>query len=293
MKPLAIVAAACLSVTLLRGASPMDAQGNDSATVFVAVTDKGGKPIKALTIADFSVTENGTTKKVLSVEPAGGPLSVALLIDRFGQDATFNVLDVRTALSTVVKALHAANPDTEISVTTIDPAAVPQIPFTVSSVEVLKFIDRMPPGVEQSVLLEGIMAASRSMARAKYPRRAIFAVIAGYKSEGHPPEVDRVAAALRESGASLWVLEGRSSFGGGAVSAPRETALTFAVPASGGARFAVSVGTALPTQAKKLVETLASQYAVTYAAPSGGAGKVSVSASGKDVKVIAPSWFER
>jgi len=292
MKPLAVAAAACLLSGVLHG-SPVVAQGNDGATVYVAVTDKGGKPIKTLTINDFAVTEDGAPKKVLSVEPAGGPLSVAMLIDRFGQDSTFNVLDVRAALSTIVKVLHTANPDTEISVMTIDPAAVPQIPFTMSSVEILKFIDRQPPGVEQSVLLEGIVAASRSMARAKNQRRAIFAVLAGYKPEGSPAEPGPVAAALRQSGASLWVVEGRSGFGAGSVSSNRDAILTFTVAASGGARSTVSVGTALQTQAKKLTEQLASQYAVTYGAPSGAAKVLAVSASGKDVKVIAPTWITR
>ena len=293
MKHCAALAAACLSAILVHGSTSVGAQGNDSATVFAAVTDKGGKPIKALTIADFTVTEDGAPKKVLTVEPAGGPLSVALLVDRFGGDATFNVLDVRAALATIVKTLHTVNPDTEISVTTIDPAAVPQIPFTMSAVEITQYIDRMPPGVNQSVLLEGIVSASRSMARAKNPRRAIFALLAGYKPEGSPVEASMVAGTLRQSGASLWVLEGRSGFGGGSVSGNRDAALTFIVPASGGARATVSVGTALVTQAKKLTEMLAAQYAITYAAPSGAAKTLAVSASGKDVKVIAPTWIAR
>jgi hypothetical protein len=289
MKPFSIAVAASLSIITLVSAA---GQGNDTATVFVAVTDKGGKSLKTMTLADFSVTEDGAPKKVLSVEPAGGPMSVALLVDRFGQDETFNVLAVRGALDTIVKTLRV-NPDTEISLTTIDPAAVPQIPFTASTVAITKFIDRMAPGVDQAVLLEGIVSASQSMARAKYPRRAIFAVIAGGKSEGTPPEIDRVASALRQSGASLWVLEGRSSFGGGDVSLAREAALTFAVPESGGARLAVSVGTALETQAKRLAETLVSQYAVTYAAPAGTAKVLAVSVTGKNVKVIAPGWISR
>jgi len=292
MKSFAFLAALGLSAMALFGPASVGAQGNDTATVFATVTDKGGKPIKALTIADFSVTEDGASKKVLAIEPAGGPLSVALLIDRFGEDGTFNVLAVRGALSNIVKTLHV-NPDTEISVTTIDPAAVPQLPFTMSAAQIMSFIDKMPPGVGQSSLIEGIVAASRSMARAKYPRRAIFAVVAGYKPEADTQELPQVAAALRLSGASLWVLEGRSGFGGGSVSSVRDAALTSTVPASGGARASVSVGTALETQAKHLAELLASQYAVTYAAPSGSAKALTVSAAGKDVKVIAPTWIAR
>jgi hypothetical protein len=292
MKRLSLLAVVSLAAAYVYVAPGLSAQGNDSATVYAAVTDKGGKPIKALTLADVAVAEDGAPKKVLAVEPAGGPLSVALLVDRFGQDATFNVLAVRGAISNIVKTLHV-NPDTEISLTTIDPAAVPQLPFTMSAAEIMHFIDKMPPGVEQSALIEGIVAASRSMARAKYPRRAIVAVVAGYKPESDAQELDKVAAALRFSGASLWVLEGRSGFGGGAVSGPRDAALTMLVPASGGARATVSIGTALETQAKRLAELLASQYAVTYAAPSGAARTLTVSVAGKDVKVIAPAWIQR
>ena len=291
MKSLTI-AAVCMSAIALHPPVLVRGQGNDTATVFAAVTDKGGKSIKALTAADVSVTEDGAPKRVLTVEPAGGPLSVALLVDRFGEDATFNVLAVRGALDTIVKTLHV-NPDTEISVTTIDPAAVPQIPFTTSTAQILGFIDKMPPGVNQSALIEGVMAASRSMARAKYQRRAIFAVVAGYKPEAEAVENGQVAAALRQSGASLWVLEGRSGFGGGSVSSVRDAALTYSVPSSGGARVSVSIGTALETQAKHLAEMLASQYAVTYAAPSGSAKVLAVSAAGKNVKVIAPTWISR
>lgn len=292
MKPIAIAAAACLSAIVLHPAVSVRGQGNDNATIFVAVTDKGGKPLKTITQADVSVAEDGAAKTVLSVEPATGPMSVAVLIDRFGEDATFNVLAVRGALDTMVKTLHV-NPDTEMSVMTIDPAAVPQIPFTMSTVEIRKFIDKLPPGVGQSALVEGVVAAARSMARAKYPRRAIFALVAGYKPEAETHEMGQVAAALRQSAASLWVLEGRSGFGGGSVSSVRDAALTFTVPASGGSRFSVSVGTALETQAKRLAETLVSQYAVTYAAPAGSAKALAVSVAGKDVKVIAPTWISR
>ena len=290
--PLLLAAVASASITASVALWPVHAQGNDTATVYAAVTDKGGKPLKGLTAAEFAVGEDGTTKKVISVEPATGPVSVALLVDRFGQDATFNILAVRGALDTIAKTLHA-NPDTEISVTTIDPAAVPQVPFTQSAVEIANFIKHMPPGVDQSVLLEGIMSASRSMAGARYPRRAIVAMVAGYKVEGSTVEGPVLANALRRARASLWVLEGRSSFGGGSSSSSRDAMLTLAVPASGGAKASVSVGTALETMARRLTDTLMSQYAVTYAAPSSSATTLAVAVNVKDAKVLAPAWIAR
>ncbi len=282
-----------LSLLILCTAPPfIRAQGNDSARIFAVVTDKGGKPIKGLTAADFAVAEDGSDRKVLSVEPASGPLSIALLADRFGQDSTFNILAVRGALDTLVKTLHASA-DTEVSLTTIDPAAVPQIPFTMSTVEISNYIKHLPPGVDQSVLLEGIMSASRSMSAAKYPRRAIVALVAGYKVEGSMVEGPVLANALRQSRASLWILEGRSSFGAGSANSSRDAMLTLAVPASGGAKASVGVGTALETQAKHLAELLMSQYEVTYAAPSRSATELAVSVSVKNAKVMAPAWIAR
>jgi hypothetical protein len=277
----------------LAGATGVRAQGGDSTRVYVAVTDKGGKPIKALGPADFAVAEDGQSKTVISAEPAADPLSVALLVDRFGQDATYSILAVRGALENVVKTLYAANAGTEMSLTTIDPAAVPQIPFTMSAVTVTNFIRKLAPGVDQSVLLEGIVAASRAMSGARGPRRAIVAVIAGYKSEASRVEMPDLGHELRLSRASLWVLEGRSSFGGGAPSAGRDAILTQAVPTSGGASLSVAIGTALETQAKRLAETLASQYAVTYAAPARGASTLAVSVQVKNAKVMAPTWIAR
>lgn len=293
MKPFAIAAAICLSAATLFGARPLGTQGNDSSTVYVAVTDKGGKPLKGLTAADFSVTEDGAVRTVMTVAPAPGPPSVTLLVDRFGGDSTYSVLAVRGALATMVKTLHAANPDTEISVMTIDPAAVPQIPFMTSTDVISTFIDRMPPGVDQAVLLEGIMAASKALSAIENPRRAMIALVAGYKADASTIELSIVAATLRQARASLWVVEGRSAFGGGFNSGARDAALTMLVPASGGARVTVGLGTALETQAKKIAETLASQYAVTYAAPHLNARELAVSVSVKNAKVMAPTWIAR
>ncbi len=275
------------------GVPQIRAQGGDSARVYVAVTDKGGKPITALGPADFAVSEDGQTKTVLDAEPAAEPLSVALLVDRFGQDATYSILAVRGALENIVKALHAANADTEISVTTIDPAAVPQIPFTMSAVTVTNFIRKLAPGVDQAVLLDGIISASQSMSGVRGPRRAIVGVIAGYKADFGGDNMPAMSHALQQSQASLWILEGRSSFGGGFSSTSRDAILSRFVPMSGGASLSVAIGTALETQARRLAGMLASQYAVTYAAPARGAATLAVSVRITNAKVMAPSWITR
>jgi hypothetical protein len=293
MRKMYLLIASMLVVAGLAGFASVRAQGGDSARVYVAVIDKGGKPIKALGPADFAVAEDGQPKTVISAEPAADPLSVALLIDRFGQDPTYSILAVRGALENIVKALHAANADTEISVTTIDPAAVPQVPFTMSAVTVTNFIRKLAPGVDQEVLLDGIISAAQSMSGARGPRRAIVGVIAGYKADFGGDNMQVMSKALQQSRASLWLLEGRSSFGGGFSSVSRDAIMSQFVPTSGGASLSVAIGTALETQAKRLAETLASQYAVTYTAPKSGASTLAVSVQVKNAKVMAPTWIAR
>lgn len=263
----------------------------DTARIYVAVTDKGGRPLKGLTAADFSVSENDQPKSVLSVEPANEPLSVALLIDRFGQDANYGMVTVRGAIAAMIKPLLASHPDTEVSITTIDPAAVPQLRFTNEPLLFSKFIDRVATGVEQSVVLNGIQMAAESMRDARFKRRAIMAIFAGYKTDASSGDGVKLADILRNSGASLWTLEGRSSFSSPAIAPIRDQALYMAVPISGGMASTVAAGAGLENQARRLAETLVSQYVVTYAVPSVTSNKRSVTVSRKDAKVAAPVWI--
>lgn len=278
----------CLAVWV---AAPM-AQ-SDSARVYVTVTDKGGKPLAGITAAEVSVKEDGADKTVLAVEPANDPISVALLVDRFGQDANYGVATVRGALAAAVNTLRVSHADTEISITTIDPAAVPVVPFTTSAAPLTNFIDRIAPGAEQSVLMNGILMAARSMDAAKYPRRAILAMVAGYKSDASSIAGSQFGDALRHSGASLWVLEGRASFSARSPSPNRDAALEMVVPPSGGVLIPVAAGTALESQAKRLATLLTSQYIVTYSVPSVTARRLTVTVSRKNTKVLAPTWIER
>lgn len=263
----------------------------DSARIYVTVTDKGGKPLKGLTAADFSVSENGEAKTVVSVEPATDPLSVAVLVDRFGQDANYGVLTVRAAISAMLKPLLASHPDTEISITTIDPASVPQVRFTNEPMVFKKFVDRVATGVEQSVLLNGIQMAAENMRDAKFKRRAIMAIFAGYKADASSGDGTKFADGLRNSGASLWALEGRSSFSSPAIAPIRDQALYTAVPISGGMASTVAAGAGLENQARRLSEALVSQYLVTYSVPFVTSNKRTVTVSRKDAKVAAPVWI--
>src|SRR5436190_1363359 len=50
-------------------------------TVYVTVTDKDGRPIPGLTVADFSVKEGGKDREIKSVAPPTARIKLALMIE--------------------------------------------------------------------------------------------------------------------------------------------------------------------------------------------------------------------
>jgi hypothetical protein len=262
----------------------------DVARVYVTVLDEKNKPLTKLTAADFSVKEDGAAKTIVTVEPATSPLAVALVSDHFGGDSTYSLLDLRAALESVVKRVHKNPGGASMAFYTIDPASVRAVDFTESEAAMTAAVNKVNPGVEQAVLLEGIVDASRALASASTDRRVIFAVVAGYKLDlSTVPSAD-VAREMHAAGVSLWVLEGRSPAGSTVSNANRDQILNAGVHLSGGVRASVAVGTALETQGTRLVDLILAQYAVTYAAPSATAKALDVAVGVPGAKVIAPGW---
>src|SRR4051812_27289292 len=64
-------------------------------TVFLAVLDAAGLPVRDLTMEDVRVREDGVDREIVSVKPATQPLQIALLADTT-QSADTLIRDVRT-----------------------------------------------------------------------------------------------------------------------------------------------------------------------------------------------------
>lgn len=283
-----------LAVTAAIGAAMLAPRGlpvrPDVARVYVTVVDEKNKPLQKLTGSDFVVREDTTAKTIVSVEPAKTPLAVALVTDHFGSDSTYSLLDLRAALEDVVRRFHKNASATSMALYTIDPASIRAVDFTESEAAMTAAVDKINPGVDQAVLLEGVTDASRALASVSTDRRIIFAVVAGYKLDMSTVASADVARELHASGASLWVLEGRS-LAGSAVSNPnRDQILNAGVQLSGGVRSSVAVGTALDTQGTRLVDLILAQYAITYADPHPNARALDVSVTVRGARTIAPGW---
>ena len=96
-------------------------------TILVTVLDKAGAPIRDLAPAEFTVTEDGSRREVTGAALSVEPLFVSVLIDtsRPQEGDVDRIRDLRTSLTTFVKAVHAVSPTAEIALTTVGGAAVP------------------------------------------------------------------------------------------------------------------------------------------------------------------------
>lgn len=270
--------------------APPASRPPDVARVYVTVVDGKNKPIPKLTAADFSVHEDGTAKTIVKVEPATTPIAVALAADHFGGDSTYSLLDLRAALDSIVRRFHKNPAPASMAFFTMDPASIRVVDFTESEAAMTAAVNKINPGVEQAVFLESVVDAARALATAATDRRVIFAVVAGYKLDMSTIASADVARELHASGASLWVLEGRSAAGSAVSNPNRDQILNLGVQLSGGVRASVGVGTALETQGTRLVDLILAQYAVTYADPTATARQLDVSVGTQGAKVIAPAW---
>lgn len=279
----------CILVAMVLSGTPAATAQRDTARVYVTVLDHD-KPVKGLTAKDFTVKEDSTLKTVVSVTPATEPMSVVLLTDRFGLDNTYNILDVRSALGTLVQTLHKGSPETEIGFITFDGAAVPVVKPTTSTAALLGAFKGMFTNSNSPVLLEAVFNASVALERVPTDRRIVFVVMAGYKNDMSSTRAPDVINEMRRAGVSLWTLEGRSVFQPNPQGIDRQAVTDLAAKASGGVHESVGQGTALERRARYLAELLLAQYAVEYAAPSRAAQAIDVGVSVKGAKIIAPVW---
>lgn len=266
-----------------------DAQTRD---IYVSVVDNRGAPVEGLTEADFVVREDGVAREVLNARQAEEPIQLALLIDN-SQAATEAVSRLREGLASFLERVHGR---AEITLITVGERSTVLAPFT-SDTELLQkrtgtIFGRPGAG---AYLLDGIVDASRALARRESPRRVIVAVtFEGIDYSNRQREF--VLDELTKSGAALHVIAiGRPSGSMTDEMRNRNMVIAEGTERTGGRRDQVLADMGIPDRLRQAADELVQQYVVTYSTPERliPPERVSVSTTRPNLTARAPSRLPR
>jgi hypothetical protein len=132
-------------------------QGTDK-TVFVAVTDAAGKPVRDMKVSELAVREDNVNREVVGLKPATQPLYLYILADTSRQagnqgmmgretstGGTEFIRDMRASLIEAVRTLYKLNPDAQTALMEFGQAAITITKFTNKAQDVEKGISRLYP----------------------------------------------------------------------------------------------------------------------------------------------------
>ena len=234
--------------------------------LYVSVTDKANNPVPGLGPADFVVRENKMAREVIKVEPATEPMNIALLVDNSQAAEPFQ-RDLREASAAFISAIGADSAATgrhQIALITL--ASRPTIvnDYTADQAQLTKNatgIFSMPE--TGTYFLDGVIETSNGISK-RAPARAVIVVMLTEGPELSERRYQQVLEALRESGASMYVVTiGQLEN----LTHDRSVVIEQGSRSTGGRVDGVLVSTALPGRMKQLANEITHQYRVTYARP--------------------------
>lgn len=265
------------------------APANDKLGLVTVFADSG-KPAAGLSRVDFTITEGKDTVEVVDAVPAKDPLSVVLLADRaLAPDGSAVTSELRKALTTFIGALLAGEPNAQIALYQVSNAAVPVKDFTASRADLETGITVIASGMPSgSAMLEGVLTAAKRLGDRPAPRRAIVAVGMGTE-EGTSVQPKAVTDAVRQSGATLWVV----SLQGVAESqlTNRDAVWTKATEDTGGLRQNVVQASQLESHLQSVANSLLSQYYLKMARKGDGAVKGFKGQTSQRSQVLFTHWM--
>lgn len=136
------------------------------------VEHASGNPVETLTPADVTVTEDGASAKVVTVEPIVRSVKVQVLIDN-GSGIGRNIAELRGALRTLVEGLPA---DTDTALVTTAPQPRFLVRPTKNREELLKGLDRLAPDSGSGRFTESLGEAAERANKEKDAFTVIIAV---------------------------------------------------------------------------------------------------------------------
>lgn len=271
-------------------ASSAGLQGQSKMALVTVVADGNG-PVRDLTSKDFTVTEDGQKREVLSVALAEEPLSIVLLVDSTQppMGAAPPTQDLRSSLISFVKTIQSISPGVKIALSEFAGASVPKVGFAAKAGDLDTTIARLYPNQQgDAVLLEALIDAGKLLETQPAPRRAIVCVDFNSREGSAERSMKGAAEAAHKAGATLWSVSVR----GNVITTPiREEVLNKIVQANGGLRLMPVDASGLEPNLKIVANSLASQYTVTFTRPAGASPKVTKMETSRGAKVQLTPWM--
>jgi len=272
--------------------SPAAVPEQTTRTVYVTVVDSQGQPVTELTPADFRLRENNRDQTITSVEPATGPMRIALMLEETLTPAGA----VRQGLFELIKVLQGK---AEMSLVVVGLANRTAVPYTTDVNALVAGLNELPLSQRQQTahVPEGIGEMARAFQKER-SARPVMVMIALNLQQVSNEQPQSILNELRDSNAQLHVVSieapGASDVGGtGAMmdAAGRAQVLGDGPRQSGGRQWPVSALTAVPKSMLSIANDLANQYKITYTLPAGTkpADRLNVTTSRRGVTLRAPT----
>jgi hypothetical protein len=284
------VLSTALALALTPATAARAPQNGQQKTALVTVVDPSGVALKDLSAKDFIVREDNAPREVTAAELVTEPLFITLLVDTsvppIGVAAPTQ--DLRRALANFVGIVRAANADAQMSLIDIT-ASVTTVKFSTEDAELNKAIQRLVPSqMSSAVLLEALVDACKSLKDKPSPRRAIVSIDFNSQEGSAERTMRKAAEDVRQAGVTVWA----ASIRGTANSAgTRDEVLNAVTQSSGGLRLTALEPSGLDSMLRRIANSLASQYSVTFARPGGGNLKPIRAETTRGAKVLLSPWM--
>ena len=269
-----------LILTVVPRVSAHDQEGV-TKTVYATWLDKDGKVITNLAPDEVVVVEDGKQRQTMDFKRATAPMSIVMLadtsaavagagLDSRGSSATSAgdmIHDIRAAFSEFAKVMLAANPKNELALMEFGQASIMITNFASNGEELEKSIMRLntKPNAA-SVLLEGIMEASKELGKRPNARRAIVTVNVMPDNEQSREPANNIMKELAKDRASFFSVSLQK---GDLRNASRGPILEGYADKTGGKRDVIVGQSALVDMLKSYSTILNSQYEISFTRPVG------------------------
>lgn len=272
----------------------------DEKTIYLSALDAKGNTVGDVKTSDVLIREDNQDREVVSVKVSAQPMHIVLLADTTKeagdtgmmsrQDTTAGaaefIRDIRVALTAFSRDVIAASPQSQIEVMEFGQAAVPIAKLTSNLADIEKGINRLfPKPNADSVLLEAIIDASKTLGKAKANRPLIVVLNIEPSNEQSMPQSQKMVDELEKSRAQLWAVSLQKTQ---STNERRGVVLGTLTKNTGGRRESIVGQQALESLFKQYASNLLGQYEITYRRPAGASAKyVQVGVMRNDLKLYA------